>query len=222
MAEKNMWQTLAKIREDFKKEELKKSGINLHSEFKYYELYDILPLATKVISKHKCIFVINFPDDRAEGSLIDLENPDNRIVFTSKTTEMKEPAKFRMNEIQALGASHTYMRRYIYYLLLDIAPQDEIDSDKHVMTQKKQPPPTSAKRQAIKKELTAPDGDADQMQIDALKKALKELKELDPGQEEFIQEIAMRTNGFTDISKSACENLIVVAGEMIEHIKGGK
>ena len=39
-------------------------------------------------------------------------------------------------------------------------------------------------------------------------------------QEEIIQEVALKTNGFKDITKSACEKLITGIGEMIEKCGG--
>ena len=53
------------------------------------------------------------------------------------------------------------------------------------------------------------------MQITALKNACKELMEKDSDQEEFVQKIAMKTNGFTKVTRSQCEQLIRNLGEMI-------
>ena len=49
-----------------------------------------------------------------------------------------------------------------------------------------------------------------------VKKVLKILRETDPEQEEFIVAIAEKTDNFTNISKEACEQLILKVGEMIE------
>jgi len=54
------------------------------------------------------------------------------------------------------------------------------------------------------------------MQINSLKKALKMLREADPEQETFIAAVAEKTEGFTNIKKKACEQLILKVGEMIE------
>ena len=37
----------------------------------------------------------------------------------------------------------------------------------------------------------------------------------DSDQEEFVQQIAMKTNGFTNVTRAACEQLIQNLGEMI-------
>ena len=75
-------------------------------------------------------------------------------------------------------------------------------------------------RARIKETLTGANGNADELQIKALKDALKKLREVAPDQEEFIQEVALKTNGFKDITKSACEKLITGIGEMIEKCGG--
>ena len=53
------------------------------------------------------------------------------------------------------------------------------------------------------------------MQIKALKAALKQLMELDAEQESFVQEIAVKTEGFTNITKEVCEALVNGVAEMI-------
>lgn len=76
-------------------------------------------------------------------------------------------------------------------------------------------PATAEERREIKKSLTGADGEADEMQKAALKAALKKLKELDPEKEEFIQQIALKTDRFRSVKKSACEKLILTVNEMI-------
>ena len=79
-----------------------------------------------------------------------------------------------------------------------------------------EPPATPEQREVIKNELINKDGPATKMQINSLKKILKQLREVDPNREEFIAAIAQKTDNFTNITKSACEQLILKIGEMIE------
>ena len=233
----SIYEKLARIRNDFANATVKKSGKNVHAEFLYYELPDIVPIATEIIEKYKCMFICNFPSARAEGRLIDLEG-SKEILFEFDTRSIAEPAKFRMNEAQALGAEMTYYRRYLYFLLLNITNKDEFDGkgEKAVTTgcvattrtetkpiktvEKSKPvgnaPATKEQRDQIKDELTNVEGPADKLQIKALKSVLKKLKELDPTQEEFIQAIAVKTEGFSDITKEKCENLILAVNEILE------
>lgn len=78
------------------------------------------------------------------------------------------------------------------------------------------PPASPEERDDIKKDLTNPGGKATKMQINSLKKALKMLREKDPEQEPFIAAVAEKTENFTNITKQACEALILEIGKMIE------
>lgn len=217
----NVWQKLLASRIDFLKSGVSKSGINMHAEFKYFELEDIVPMATSIFYKYNCVFVTSFPDGKAVGKLINLDNTEEEVVVEFNARSIAEPAKFRMNEVQGLGAEITYMRRYLYFLILDVVEADAFDCDsgKEAPAPKAEPkkPVTPEKREEIKQEITAPEANADDLQIKALKSALKTLKEIDPAQEEFVQQIAMKTEGFTKISKTACEQLVLKIGEMVEN-----
>ena len=217
----NVWQKLLAARIDFLREGVTKSGVNMHAEFKYFELEDIVPVATKIFSTYNCLFVTSFPEGKAVGRLINLDNTEEQVVVEFNARSISEPAKFRMNEVQGLGAEITYMRRYLYFLILDVVEADAFDanSDSDAPAPKSEPkkPVSTEKREEIKKDLTSPEANADELQIKALKAVLKKLKEIDSTQEEFIQQVAIKTDGFTNISKTACEQLINKIGEIIEN-----
>lgn len=211
-----IFEKLAKARTEFAKRGVQKSGINMHAEFKYYELEDIVPVAREIFDELKVLFVITFDETYAIGTLIDLEKTDSRIPIMVAMTHIAEPAKFRMNEVQALGAETTYLRRYLYMLLLDITEPDAFDGEsgkKEAPAPKK--PVSKEERQQIKEELTAPAAQAQEMQITALKNACKALLEKDPTKEDFVQQIAVKTKGFTAITKEQAEALINGINEML-------
>lgn len=217
----NIYKKLQLARQDFFNEGVKKSGINTHAEFKYFELEDIVPVASKIFEKYNCLFLVTFPEDKAVGRFINLDNVEEELTVECKTTQISEPSKFRMNEIQALGANITYMRRYLYFLLLDIIQDDDIDNqDNSKITSTK--PVTPEKREEIKNNLTNGKEQADSLQIKALKEALKKLKELDPGQEEFVQGVVLKTKGLTNIPKDVCEALINKVSDAIKVLEGGE
>ena len=220
----NVWQKLLAARVEFLTRGVSKSGINMHAEFKYFELEDIVPVATEIFSYYNCMFLTSFPEGKAVGRLINLDNTQEEVVVEFTARSIAEPAKFRMNEVQGLGAEITYMRRYLYMLILDIVESDGIDCGTKPETPaapKAEPkkPVTPEKREEIKKEITAPEGNADELQVKALKAALKTLMATDPTQESFVQEIALKTNGFANLSKTVCEQLILKVGEMVENYK---
>lgn len=217
----NVWSKLLAVRNEFYAAGTKKTGKNLHAEFMYFELSDIVPVAASIFAKYNLLLMPTFENGNAEAVVINTEKPDERINFSIPLQFIAEPGKFRMNEVQGVGAAVTYYRRYLYMIVLDLVESDSFDGesgkngDTAPMPTKK--PATSEERKEIKKTLTNSDGEADALQLTALKNALKKLKELDSSKEEFIQEIALKTKGFTSVKKSACEQLILIVNEMIDN-----
>jgi hypothetical protein len=143
------------------------------------------------------------------------------------------------NEMQALGSSITYMRRYLYMIALDICEPDEIDSGlKATPTMATGGIPTTPTPIATptapvaapttpapinlapaEKPLTNADGNASEIQIKQLKEVLKQLKAAYPSKEELIAKIAVETKAFTVISKADCEALTVKIGEMLKGVE---
>lgn len=215
----NIYQKLSAIRKEFLESEKRKSGVNTHAEFKYFELRDIIPITTELFEKYHVIFHITFANDTATGTLIDTDNPKSDTVTVAfEMAHISEPAKFRMNEVQARGAELTYMRRYLYFLLLDTTNSDEIDSRVPLKVDK---PATVEERQKIKKDLTNTGGDADEMQVNALKALLKKIRGLDSSKDQYIQGIAVETNAFKSVSKARCEELIAEANKILAELDNG-
>lgn len=220
----NVWSKLLAVREEFYAAGAKKTGRNLHAEFMYFELADIVPLAAPIFSKYGLLLVPTFVDGNAVADVINAEKPDEHICFSIPLQFIAEPGKFRMNEVQGVGAAVTYYRRYLYMIVLDLVEADGIDGasgnpddEETPASKQNKKPATTEERNEIKNSLTNADGEADDLQKSALKAALKKLKELDPSKEEFIQTIAIKTNGFASIKKAACEQLILTVNEMIEN-----
>ncbi len=223
----NIYQRLNAARVEFLTRGVRKSGVNMHAEFKYFELEDIVPTATQIFTDLNCCFITSFPGDRAVGTFFAVDKPEETITVEFPQERIAEPAKFRMNEVQGLGAAITYMRRYLYCLILDIVEADELDSGKAQEPPKPaapkpaapKKPASDADRITIKKDLTAVDNAADELQIKGLKAALKQLKQLDPSKESFVQSVADKTKGFTAITRTNCEALINKISEMLEQYK---
>lgn len=223
-SEMNVWSKLLAVRNEFYAAGAKKTGRNLHAEFMYFELSDIVPVAAPIFAKYNLLLMPTFENGNAEAVVINTEKPDERINFSIPLQFIAEPGKFRMNEVQGVGAAVTYYRRYLYMIVLDLVEADSFDSESNTTEAEDTPAPapkkkpaTTEQRQEIKKTLTNSDGEADDLQKSALKAALKKLKEIDPSKEEFIQKIAIKTDKFTSIKKAACEQLILTVNEMIEN-----
>ena len=222
----NVYQKLLKAREMFLQADVQKTGKNMHLSFKYFELDDIVPTATRIFSEVGLIPIVNFTSDVATMKIVNIDNPDEEYIpfvapFNQIAPIISNAGKQATNEMQALGSSITYMRRYLYMIALDICESDSINSDLGKPTPApapapKAPPATPEQRQEVKQELTAPQDNATPLQIKGLKAVLKKLKEADPTKEEMIAQIAVQTEGFTSISKSDCETLIQKITAMLE------
>lgn len=219
----NVYQKLAKAREKFLTSDTKKSGKNMQLAFKYFELDDIVPIATKIFNEIGLISLVSMSNETAVMQICNTDNPEERISFSAPFNQISpivsNAGKQVTNEMQCLGSSITYMRRYLYMIALDICEPDEIDAGTIGATpsEPKAPSVTSA---PVTKEgsLTDSNSNASELQIKQMKELLKKLREADPSQEEWIAQIAVDTNGFTVISKADCEKLV---GEITEALNGG-
>lgn len=220
----NVYQKLIKAREQFLNSDVQKTGKNMHLSFKYFELDDIVPTATRIFATVGLVPVVNFTTDTATMTIVNTDNPEDTVAFAAPFNQiapiMSNTGKQATNEMQALGSSITYMRRYLYMMALDICESDSIDANagNPVSAPAAAPktPATPQQRQEVKEELTAPADNATTLQIKGLKNVLKKLKDADPTKEEMIAQIAVQTKGFTEISKSDCEALITKITAMLE------
>ena len=220
----NIYQKLLKARAMFLEADVKKTGKNMHLSFKYFELEDIVPTATRIFGEVGIVPLVNFTADTATMTMVNTDNPEETVTFVSPFNQIapivSNTGKQATNEMMALGSSITYMRRYLYMIALDICESDGIDANAGVPAPAapapKAPPTTPEQRQEVKQELTAPADNATALQIKGLKAVLKKLKDTDPSKEEMIAQIAVQTNGFTVISKADCEALIQRITAMLE------
>lgn len=141
---RNVYQKLLKARTDFLAAKVQKSGKNQHLKFEYFELDDIIPVATRIFSEVGLIPIVCFDGELATMRMVDTDCPESHITFTSPVVTLSQNG---MNAVQALGATETYQRRYLYYMALDICEPDALDRDQ---------PQQPAKRPAAKQSAKAP------------------------------------------------------------------
>ena len=212
----NVWQKLLTARVLFMEEDVKKSGKNMKMSYKYFELQDIVPVATPIFQKVGLLPVTTFDNEVATMYVIDVDKPGDFIVFTSPMREIEAIISSKTggevtNAIQRLGSVETYQRRYLYMIALDIVESDSIEpqtGDNTPPAPKPTAPATPQQRQEVTKTLTDANGNATELQIKGLKTALAKLMEADPSKEDMVAQIAMQTDGLTKISKTDCEELI--------------
>lgn len=186
----NVYQKLLKARAMFLETDVQKTGKNMHLSFKYFELDDIVPSAIRIFNEVGLIAIVNFTADTATMNIINTEKPEEMIAFVAPFNQISpivsNTGKQATNEMQALGSSITYMRRYLYMMALDICESDELDAsvggDLPLEAPKKVAPATPEQREEVKKELTNSEGNASTLQIKQLKSALKKTKRQIPGE----------------------------------------
>ena len=122
---KNIYTKLMEVRVAFHKLELRKSGLNKFAGFKYYELGDFLVPATQLLQEANLCPMISFNNELATMTLINGDNPEEQITFTSPMRDLELKGT---NAVQNLGGVQTYLTRYLYIQLLNIVEADVFDA----------------------------------------------------------------------------------------------
>ena len=216
----NVYGKLAVARGKFLEAPVKKSGVNRFAEYKYFELEDIVPVATSIFANLGLVYVISFDNELATGRLVNVDKPEEEIVFTSPMRDLEVKG---MNAVQALGGTETYQRRYLYMACLDIVEADAFDATqgktnpetgKSEAPKKSNKPATAEERQETKKELINEGGDATETQIKAIKNGLKKLRDKDEKYEDYIRACMKKIKA--GITKTEAEDLLIEIGKKVE------
>lgn len=116
---------LQKARVMLQSTSMKKSGSNKHHGFTYFELADFLPKTQSIFSEVGLMGCTSFEGTDALLTIYDSSSPESFVVFRSPVAE----AQLRGGTpIQQLGAMHTYMRRYLWLMAMEITENDLVDS----------------------------------------------------------------------------------------------
>ena len=119
----NIYEKLLKARCLLQEKKLKKSGKNSYSGFTYFELADFLPITNQIFSEIGLCPQFCLKDEVAVLTIYDTEC-ENKIEFTTPTANAQLKG---CTDIQALGAVHTYLKRYLYLNALEIVESDALD-----------------------------------------------------------------------------------------------
>lgn len=213
----NIFYKLGLARERFLKEGVKKTGKNLYAEFKYFTLEDIIPLKTKIFNELGLLDHIAFGTEVATLTLVNMDNPEETIEFMSPLEKDESLIK---NPIQKLGAVETYVRRYLYLMMLDIVEADAIEAvtdkpeEPKKETKKSNKPATTEEREEIKGELIDQGGNATDTQIKAIKNGLKKLRAKNETYEPYIKEVLKKIKA--GMSKTEAEDQLIEIGNKVE------
>ena len=204
----SIYEKLQAVRNEFYEVGAKKTGKNPRAECLYFQLTDIVPIAQPLFTKYNLFMYTTFKGGTATAYIVNMDDPTQIAPFDIPWVEIAEPGKFRMNEVQGVGAAVTYYRRYLYMIVLDLVEKDEIEEAPKEKPERKKPA-SPEKRKEIKDQLTGEENaPATEEEVKALKNILKELLNVDPAQEEFVNDIAVKTEGFKVINKGQCSALI--------------
>lgn len=217
----NVFAKLCLAREMFSNSNVKKTGVNRYAEFKYFTLEDIIPVKQQIFKELGLVDAISFTSENAVLTLYNVDSPEESIDFTSPTADDESLIK---NPIQKLGAVETYVRRYLYMLMLDIVEADSVDAvsgktdpetGKSTEPKKSNRPVTQEQREEVKKDLINEGGDATATQIKAIKNGLKKLREKDADKyESYVTEGVKKIKA--GLKKLEAEELLIDIGKKVE------
>lgn len=137
--------------------DIKKSGMNKFAGFQYFELADVLPAITKIFNEIGLCGVVRFTSDTATLTIYDAEDANHgSIEFTSPLVYADMS---KSQAIQNLGSTHTYMRRYLWLMAMEIVEHDAVDAAPQEEKPKpiakpKTPPPLSGKGEDVSWNIT--------------------------------------------------------------------
>lgn len=158
---KGVWKKLAQARMKLQESSLIMTGENKYSNYKYFELADFMPQINKANFEVGLVSLFNLKNDNqlAVLEIIDVEDGSS-IIFETKSSEcILKTKEGRMNPIQELGATHTYMRRYMYMGAYEISENDIVNgidgvpidnNDKKVPNKKNNTPKPATQNQLTK------------------------------------------------------------------------
>ena len=134
-----IYEKLQKCRVALQEKKLKKSGKNTYAGFEYFELADFLPTVNEMFLENKIFSNFSMDNEKATLTVIDFED-GTQADFITPIAELELKG---CNKIQALGGTHTYLKRYLYINALEIIEADLFDRTTGKQEPTTQPKPTA-------------------------------------------------------------------------------
>lgn len=122
----NIYQKINELKREFSTIEVKKSGQNKHLGFKYHELSDFLGVIAHLNAKYGVAEHISINNEEATLTLTNTDEPSEQIQVS--VPFVMADMQVKNDSIQKLGATLTYLRRYLYVQAYAITENDVIDS----------------------------------------------------------------------------------------------
>lgn len=138
----NVFKKLQRVRTVFLDQPVKKSGKNKFAGYEYFELGDFIPTVNRLFDEAGLIGVVRFTKEDGTLTVYNVESPEEHIVFTSPMVFASNP---KGQAIQDLGSTHTYMRRYLWLMAMEIVEHDSVDAQ--APSEKPQKPAQAPKKE---------------------------------------------------------------------------
>ena len=121
----NVYQKLQVARLALQEKKLTKSGKNKFAGYEYFELQDFLPTVQTIFADTGLCAVFRCGSSDATLTVYNTEKPEDYVLFTAPmaSAELKG-----CHPVQNLGASISYLRRYLYVNALEIVEHDALDA----------------------------------------------------------------------------------------------
>jgi hypothetical protein len=132
----SVYKKLQQARLTLQNTKLNKSGKNKFANFEYFELDDFIPQVTAIFDKVGLCGIVSFTPETAYLTVHDTDG-DGFVTFTSPLV-MAENVKGQA--IQSMGSTHTYFRRYLWLMCMEITQNDVVDAADQVAPVKKAEP----------------------------------------------------------------------------------
>ena len=132
MEDFKVYAKLQKCRVELQNMELKKSGHNKFQGYKYFELRDFLPAINSLFDIYGLCYSLQFDRDMANMFVVDVDT-GNSIKFCCP---MEQAILKGCMPVQNLGASITYITRYLLVMALGICEHDAVDASEPLKEKK--------------------------------------------------------------------------------------
>jgi hypothetical protein len=137
---------LTKARLKLSETTIKKGGENKFAKYKYFELADFLPAIHEIFDEIGLCGVFSFEGPNATLTIHDTEK-EGSIAFVSPVVSAQSA---KGQSIQDLGSTHTYLRRYLWLMAMEITEHDTVDGGDNKPDPKLDPKP-EVKKVEVKK-----------------------------------------------------------------------
>jgi len=119
-----VYKKLAEARVQLLSVDMKKSGKNKFAGYEYFELGDFLPHTHRIFNDVGLLGVFSFEGSNATLTIHDTDATGS-VAFVSPVVSAHNP---KGQQIQDLGSTHTYLRRYLWLMALELTEHDSVDA----------------------------------------------------------------------------------------------